>query len=67
MVKTGYDANLAVQPATALMGFRLLMSLFPILAMALALLILRYYPLDGERLEEVKRKVALMHAEKAAR
>ena len=67
MVKTGYDPNLTVQPASALMGFRLLMSVFPIIAMALALFTLRYYPLDGERLEEIKRRVAAMHAEKAAR
>lgn len=33
----GYDPNLAVQPASALTGMRLLMTLVPMLAMAVAL------------------------------
>jgi GPH family glycoside/pentoside/hexuronide:cation symporter len=67
MTRTGYNANLAVQPASALMGFRFLMSFIPVAAIALALVILRQYPLDGEKLEAVKRRVAAMHAEKAAK
>lgn len=67
MSRTGYDANLAVQPPSALMGFRLLMSVIPILAICIALAILRHYPLDGKRLREVKAEVEAMHAEKAAR
>ncbi|HHX28025.1 MAG: MFS transporter [Bacillota bacterium] len=64
---TGYDANLAVQPATAVMGLRALMSFIPAAAIVLALVVLRYYPLDGSRLAEVKSQVAAMHAEKSAR
>ncbi len=67
MVKTGYDANLAVQPASAQMGFRVLMSFIPIAAIVIALAVLRYYPLDGKYLEEIKTKVAMLHAEKAGR
>ncbi|MGE5579501.1 MAG: MFS transporter [Bacillota bacterium] len=66
MVRTGYDAGLAVQPASALTGFRLLMSVIPMAALGLALIVFRYYPLDGETLERVKAKVAAMHREKAA-
>jgi len=66
MVKTGYDATLAVQPATALTGFRLLMSAIPMAAMALALVVFRFYPLDGETLARVKSQVAAMHWEKEA-
>lgn len=61
----GYNANLAVQPASALLGMRLLMTAIPMAAVALALLIFRYYPLDGKTLEEVKATVARMHQEKA--
>jgi GPH family glycoside/pentoside/hexuronide:cation symporter len=67
MVRTGYNANLASQPASALLGFRFLMSFIPIAAIAIALLVLRRYPLDGEKLEDVKRTVAAMHAQKAAK
>lgn len=54
----GYDPNLAVQPASALTGMRLLMTLVPMLAMAVSLLIFRHYPLEGERLEEIKARLA---------
>lgn len=50
----GYDPNLEVQPASALTGMKLLMTLVPILAMAVAILVFRHYPLEGERLEEIK-------------
>ena len=65
MLRTGYDANLVVQPASALTGFRLLMSLIPMVAIAASLLIFRHYPLDGRPLEDMKSKVAAMHEEKA--
>ncbi|MEX0975368.1 MAG: MFS transporter [Bacillota bacterium] len=67
MLRTGYNANLGVQPASALMGFRILMSFIPMAAIAAGILILRHYPLDGRNLDEVKRKVAMIHAEKAGR
>lgn len=53
----GYDPNLEVQPASALTGMRFLMTLIPILAMGVALLIFRHYPLEGERLEEIKARL----------
>jgi GPH family glycoside/pentoside/hexuronide:cation symporter len=64
---TGYDANLAIQPESAVTGLRLLMSFIPAAAIVLALLVLRYYPLDGDRLAEVKSRIAALHAEKSAR
>lgn len=63
----GYNPNLPEQPASALLGMRLLMTLIPIAAVALALLIFRYYPLEGERLREIKMKVNALHLEKASR
>ena len=38
------DPNHEVQPASALTGMRFLMTLIPILAMGVALLIFRHYP-----------------------
>lgn len=67
------DLDLATAGTTAaqlhkvLAGFRLLMSLIPMVAIAASLLIFHYYPLDGRHLEDVKSKVGAMHAEKAGR
>lgn len=60
--RTGYDANLAVQPASAAMGIRLLMTVVPIAALLLALVCVYFYPLHGARLAEVRRLVAERHA-----
>lgn len=62
-----YDANLPVeaQPATVITGFRILCSVVPIAATLLGLLILKYYPLEGERLRMIKEKVAELHRAKA--
>lgn len=57
--KSGYDANLPIdaQPQSALFGFRMLCSLIPIVATLIGLLVLKYYPLDGEYLSSVKEKL----------
>ncbi|MBE3519191.1 MAG: MFS transporter [Firmicutes bacterium] len=62
-----YNANLPVeaQPATAVLGFRILCSAIPIVATVLGLFILRHYPLEGERLQEIKAKIAELHRTKA--
>jgi GPH family glycoside/pentoside/hexuronide:cation symporter len=52
------------QPATAVFGMRLMLAGFPALAMALALLFLRFYTLHGERLAAVQADVAALHAQK---
>lgn len=63
--KSGYDANLpvGVQPQSALFGFRMLCSLIPIVATLIGLLVLRYYPLDGEYLSSVKQKLVSMRSQ----
>ncbi|MGJ8455651.1 MFS transporter [Pseudothermotoga sp. U03pept] len=62
---SGYNANLPIdaQPNSAIIGFRMLCSLVPIIATAIALLVLRYYPLDGEYLRQIKEKVQLVRSE----
>lgn len=63
--KSGYDANLPIdaQPQSALFGFRMLCSLIPIVATLIGLLVLKYYPLDGEYLSSVKQKLVSMRSQ----
>ncbi len=63
----GYDAYLEVQPDSAILALRSLMTAVPIAALAVTWLCLRAYPLHGARLEAVKDAVERLHAEKAAR
>ncbi len=55
------------QPQSALFGIRVLLGLIPGVAMLLGALILRWYPLRGDYLAEIKTKMMTMHAEKHAR
>jgi GPH family glycoside/pentoside/hexuronide:cation symporter len=55
------------QPATAILGIKVLIGLIPGLAMILGAILLRWYPLRGKYLEQVQEKVLAMHAEKHAR
>jgi len=58
MKASGYDPNLATQPASVVTGIRLLMTAVPIAALVLALLVLRMYPLYGENLVRLKQELA---------
>jgi len=49
----GYAANVA-QTAEALLGIRLLISVFPAVAALLLIIVVRFYPLDEERLREIE-------------
>jgi len=52
------------QPAEALMGIKIFSGVIPGVACLLGALLLIGYPLKGERLQEVQRKVLLLHKEK---
>jgi len=54
------------QPASAVFGIKLFVGLIPGIAMLLGALILFRFPLRGERLAEVQRKVLELHARKKA-
>jgi GPH family glycoside/pentoside/hexuronide:cation symporter len=58
----GFDASLAAQPGTVLVGLRGTVSLVPAAAMALALLLTWIYPLHGSRLAVVRADVAALRA-----
>lgn len=70
LTATGYSADLAVQPDSAVFGIRLLMTGIPIAIALAALVALSFYPLAGQRLaavkEELRRREELMRASGAS-
>src|SRR5690606_9326321 len=70
LTATGYSADLAVQPDSAVFGIRLLMTGIPIAIALAALVALSFYPLAGPRLaagkEELRLRVELMRASGAS-
>jgi len=60
--RTGYSADLAVQPASAIAGLRALVTVVPWIALVIAIVSIYFYPLHGARLAEVQRRVAAKHA-----
>ena len=54
------------QPASAIFGMRLFVGLIPGIAMFLGAVILIWFPLRGERLEQMRRDVLELHARKKA-
>jgi len=57
-----YNSYAAEQLPITLWGFRLLMSVIPLLALALTIGALTFYPLHGHRLEEIKEGIARRRA-----
>jgi GPH family glycoside/pentoside/hexuronide:cation symporter len=55
------------QPPGAIFGIRALVGLIPGCAMLIGALLLKFYPLRGAYLDEVKSKVLALHAEKHAK
>ena len=52
------------QPESALFGIRSIVGLIPGIAMLIGVVILFFFPLQGERLTALKKKILEMHAEK---
>jgi len=63
----GYIEGAEVQPPSAIFGIKLLMSIFPILGIIAGLLIIRYYPIDKEYREKIKREIEKLHQEKLSK
>ncbi|MGE5587244.1 MAG: MFS transporter [Clostridia bacterium] len=55
---SGYDPNLAAQPPSVETGVRFLTAGVPAIALVLAFLVLRMYPLYGDTLARIKRELA---------
>ncbi len=56
-----YNPYVFHQTASFLYGLRMLLSGLPILALIIAFVIVHYYPLSGDRLEEMRRELADLH------
>lgn len=59
-----YDPN-KITPSV-IFGLRSLMSIYPIIALLIAIIVIYKYPLDGQKLIEIKEKREKLHAEKRA-
>lgn len=60
-LRYGYDPKLEVQPDSVAQGFRVFMTVPPLIGSALAVAFLWFYPLHGERLREIRRQLAARH------
>jgi len=59
--------NPSVDPSQVAFGLRVLIFVFPAIALLIAILAIYKYPLHGEKLKEVKEKLAEIHEQKKAR
>jgi GPH family glycoside/pentoside/hexuronide:cation symporter len=59
----GYDTLLEVQPASVELGFRLFLTVPTTIGFLLAIFLLWLYPLHGQRLKDIKAKLAAKKAE----
>ncbi|MFW9918240.1 MAG: MFS transporter [Candidatus Thorarchaeota archaeon] len=57
LYSSGFDENLATQPADALFGLRLLVSIIPFIAIVIGAFIISKYPFHGEKLNELQKKI----------
>ncbi len=64
---TGWTEYTPIPGVNTIFGLRLLMTVFPMVALILGILCLMLYPLHGARLAENEKILAEMHAEKVAR
>lgn len=64
---TGWSVYTPLPGVDAIFGLRLLVAGLPIIALALAIVCLRFYPLHGARLVENERRLAEIHEKKIAR
>ncbi|MBC7265024.1 MAG: MFS transporter [Chloroflexi bacterium] len=58
---SGYTPEVTPQPASVVWGLRLGMSLLPLIALVVFVAALRYYPLDKERVIELKATLEKLH------
>jgi len=62
---SGYDAELAAQPPSVALGIRLGMGLLPVVALAVFLAALKYYPLGKEQVVALQGRLEVLHRQKA--
>ncbi len=61
------DGDLSVQPDSALFGIKIIFFLIPAIASLAGLVFIGFFPLDGDKFEELEVKLAEMHKRKRER
>jgi len=61
---SGFDENLVVQPPSAILAIRLLLSAVPLAAALVGAAIISRYPFHGQALKDIERQTDEMHAQK---
>ena len=64
LVYFGYIQGSDTQPASALLGIKILMFLIPTIGIIISLIIISFFPLHGERLKEMQKKLEELHRKK---
>lgn len=63
----GYIQGSSNQPAQVFIGIKILMILIPSIVAAISLIFIYYYPLHGDRLNEMQAKLANLHKDKLSK
>ena len=67
LVSFGYVQGSEVQSDSALLGITILFLIVPAVATLISLVFIYYYPLHGEKLEELEKNLKLLHEQKKER
>ena len=65
LVSYGFIQGSETQPESALLGITILALVYPAIVIAIALVFIYFYPLHGEKLEEMISKLQVIHKKKA--
>jgi len=63
----GYIQNSDIQPDSALLGIKILMFLIPAIVSSIGLIFMYIYPLHGEKLNDLRKQLQILHTEKRER
>ena len=63
----GYVQNSDIQPNSALLGIKILMFLVPAVVSTIGLIFMHFYPLYGEKLNNMREQLEILHTEKRER
>jgi GPH family glycoside/pentoside/hexuronide:cation symporter len=55
------------QPPSAFLGIKILMFLIPVIVSLIGLVFLYFYPIHGDNLDEMRKQLSILHAEKRER
>jgi len=61
---SGFDENLPVQPPSAILAIRLLLSIVPLVAAIIGAVIISRYPFHGQAFKELQQQIEVLHAQK---